>query len=798
MKLSLLALIVLARSALGELQRKNMNEGGVPYAISNPPGSTPGWKGTPGTYSTAFTENVEGKVDFFDVYGEVRTKYSEVYWTRNLPIDLPPKLVQRFKNKVMAITGYEVDQVTHKGPQPGSTTTKEQLGGFSCYPRCDEGGVDKSVPIYHAYNHHYFSWLIGEDAELYKRKSRVPNPTFTAFRAKNGTDHAFPVSIVYKENPGGEFRKSYHGYPSGYAQLIHSPTQWIVEPMQVDTHNRNYDINDDISGYKPWFLPKQFTDNNMTDLHSGMSPLIECPCTDRITKSKTQVSVMVTNGTCGDKVIGSMQACRAAIAGAGIVAHSIVGTNDRTRPRGCLVEPVNSGATYNVFFNDVPMSDKQCGKGKIPVGLRGDANLGNLTSLSVEHDGYLEKNNVTITLSGPDGAWLGVGFDAKQMSDEPYAIIVNGKGKVSERKLGSHAPGTLLPVSLTVVSNSVSGGIRTVKLVRAVKGMNYLSNAGTLNVITAIGNTENLSYHKKRTGATITLLPKKSLACVCEPSVTGFLTYMGKEKSAFGYDCVGEPRSDMHERGDGTQRDGIQNMACDVETYHGGLQCCKHTYLLTDQNQEHLIPKDKVDIYFLKWRYYFQEYVAKPKPTHQHLHHWVFLIDDAVNDYEEDNLPSHYGIDMGTGIGKITAHLSVRDMGLEDHAGVMEDNGLPENPVPFYSNTTIKPLVMTPHCHAPSCIREELWNADTGEILCNMTAGYGNAQYGSVNQVFNEANYITIFPCLFNENQSGLQYPFVLSQDTNLTAIKYFNNTWRHFGQMAQWTGLMVYSTDPY
>ena len=129
MKLSLLALIVLARSALGELQRKNMNEGGVPYAISNPPGSTPGWKGTPGTYSTAFTENVEGKVDFFDVYGEVRTKYSEVYWTRNLPIDLPPKLVQRFKNKVMAITGYEVDQVTHKGPQPGSTTTKEQLGG---------------------------------------------------------------------------------------------------------------------------------------------------------------------------------------------------------------------------------------------------------------------------------------------------------------------------------------------------------------------------------------------------------------------------------------------------------------------------------------------------------------------------------------------------------------------------------------------------------------------------------------------------------------------------------------------
>ena len=29
------------------------------------------------------------------------------------------------------------------------------LGGFSCYPDCSQG--DRSVPIYQAYNHHYFS-----------------------------------------------------------------------------------------------------------------------------------------------------------------------------------------------------------------------------------------------------------------------------------------------------------------------------------------------------------------------------------------------------------------------------------------------------------------------------------------------------------------------------------------------------------------------------------------------------------------------------------------------------------------
>ena len=51
--------------------------------------------------------------------------------------------------------------------------------------------------------------------------------------------YPLPLLQVFKENPGGEYRKSYHGYPSGYAQLIHSPSEWIVEPMQIDTHNRN-------------------------------------------------------------------------------------------------------------------------------------------------------------------------------------------------------------------------------------------------------------------------------------------------------------------------------------------------------------------------------------------------------------------------------------------------------------------------------------------------------------------------------------------------------------------------------
>ena len=80
-------------------------------------------------------------------------------------------------------------------------------------------------------------------------------------------------------------------------------------------------------------------------------------------------------------------------------------------------------------------------------------------------------------------------------------------------------------------------------------------------------------------------------------------------------------------------------------------------------------------------------------------------------------------------------------------------------------------------------------------MLCNATARYGDARYGKLTDVFNEADYLTISPCLFGF-QEGLQEPVTLTPDTPVTAIKYFNTTYRHLGQMAQWTGLMTYEPD--
>eukprot|EP00929_Paragymnodinium_shiwhaense_P025556 TRINITY_DN15429_c0_g1_i1.p1 TRINITY_DN15429_c0_g1~~TRINITY_DN15429_c0_g1_i1.p1 ORF type:complete len:781 (+),score=127.63 TRINITY_DN15429_c0_g1_i1:66-2408(+) len=750
-----------------------MNKGGIPYSVSNPPGSTPTWVGDPGEYSTDFSQNVKGPVEHFDVYGEVRTRYSQVYWTRNTPINLPPDLVKRFEGKVMAITGYEIDQVVHPGPQTGSTTKGGVLGGFSCYPSCDEG--DKSVPIYHQYNHHYFSWLVGKDAEVYEREEplHVPHPTWTGIRTKHGANAKFPTNIVFKENPGGEFRKSYHGYPSGYAQLIASPSQWIVEPMQIDTHNRKHNITD-AAGYEPGFLPK-IQQSNMTDFSSRLSPLIECPCSDRISKTEVKLPAIQSEGVCSTPIT-SLEECKSAAAFAEVVSASTV--RDDSLPAGCLLLPTPK-AGFKVVFNEATSTAASCDMGSSTTSkLLGEANLGGLTNLSLA----IEGDEVRIILTGPADVWFGVGFNAGTMADQPYAVIVEAGAGVSERKLGNHQPGSLLEPSVTLVHDSSVGGKRTVELTRPVAGKTskhytFPTTAGSVNVITAVGNTPALAYHQARTSANIVLVPEKG-SCVCEPKTQGYVTYMGKSRDLYDVTCFDEPRSDMLRHGDGTGRN-VSNAACNVMTYHGGLHCCKHTWFLTDQDQDHLIPP-AVDVYFLKWRYYFQEFVpATPntRASHRHLHHWVFLIDMNINDYEEDN--AHYG---HKSIGKITAHLQAKDMGLED--------------VPP-SFTYITPLVMSPHMHAPSGMREEIWNADTGEIMCNVTAQYGHERHGGLGDVFNEANYIAISPCIFG-HQPGLQKPFSFTPATNITAIKYFNNTYRHLGQMAQWTGLMVYDTDPY
>ena len=77
--------------------------------------------------------------EYFDVWApEIATRYGEVFWTDQGSTPLPADIVKRFDGKVIAIQGYEQDQVmvTPTG-SPGKNPEQ-----------------DVSVPINWAYNHH--------------------------------------------------------------------------------------------------------------------------------------------------------------------------------------------------------------------------------------------------------------------------------------------------------------------------------------------------------------------------------------------------------------------------------------------------------------------------------------------------------------------------------------------------------------------------------------------------------------------------------------------------------------------
>lgn len=83
-------------------------------------------------------------------------------------------------------------------------------------------------------------------------------------------------------------------------------------------------------------------------------------------------------------------------------------------------------------------------------------------------------------------------------------------------------------------------------------------------------------------------------------------------------------------------------------------------------------------------------------------------------------------------------------------------------------------IYVSGHCHAATCISMELYNADTGDLICRVTPIWGTGD-----EVYNEAGYLTLPPCLFG-HQPGLLPPQFLGLETNLLSIAKSNNTYGH------------------
>jgi len=367
-------------------------------------------------------------------------------------------------------------------------------------------------------------------------------------------------------------------------------------------------------------------------------------------------------------------------------------------------------------------------------------------------------------MTGPDGVWFGVGLNADSMGDRPYAIIVDGQGMVTERKLGDHEPGTQLsPTQVQVKSNTVTNGNRTVVLTRVFKGATWQHYTfdptfSSIPFINAIGSTSYFDIHKVKSSATLTLSIVGEPTCVCNIGLQGWINGMSFEKS-----CLDEPIADLIQQ---------KNPTCWIQTYAGGLFCCHHQNILLDADQ----PVDpRVDVTFLKFRFYFQDYQppTHDKPaSHLSLHRFYFQTEAFAGEYDVVKCPEY--TPPSECVTEITARWQVKDMLDCD----------PNDPTTCQiTNNGFNFVYVSGHCHAPSCISLELYNADTGDLLCRQTPTYGTSTTG---EIYNEIGYLAIPPCLYGYEE-GLIPPMLLHMETNLMSVKKNNNTYGHTGEMASW-----------
>lgn len=736
----LLSLLCLAAVVVVAQNPQNMNPT-LKYTISNP---APGFEGK--TYP------------FIGEYFEVETtplrmQYGQVYWQTMPAVPLPDAIVKRYANANIAVTGFEVN----------------------VYRRNNATGMIVPVPAFESYNHHYSPNIVSSAVSLKLGADGQPmgmdsgHGKMLEFELREGVAKPPPGSQLnqaFVHGNGQEHRQIYHGHPQTYVQTIYSPGSFVLSPMQICTN--------DGTGRKGAAGMLPGISRSYAPPDAPYSPLLECPCTTRVKKELSRVAAAVV-GQCPKPLLqGDCYVSAAQTLGYANIRANLTTTN-ATLPPGCLVQRVEAGGpAFNVVFNMQAQSRTPC-QGAAP---QPDPSLNrlagsttDLVALAVTVDGAAKL--VTITMSGPAAFWFGVGFNASKMADLPYTIIVDGNGNVQERKLADHDEGAVLTPSLRVLNSSVSGGLRTVVLQRALAGLTadhytFSPALADISFINALGSTVELAQHKARGAASLALFRlDTSPTCLCadgQPSIGGI---------PYDADCKPEPLSDL-------LRDN--NPTCQVSSYIGGLACCFNGAFLLDADQQ---PPPFVDEIFFKFRFYYQDYNPA---VHQLIHHVEWSLNGCDSGAGGPNPMAcrHIEFDTVKGTGSQYGP-DVQVFSSTFPAGGMLESSCDPGYGQCMDGSKVGPggfklIMAAAHCHAPNCLRQELVNVDTGETLCAAVP-----EHGKGDAVYDEAGYLFAPPCTWGSAEEGFLPPPVLFKNTTMRMTAFYNSTWAHPGQMGIW-----------
>jgi hypothetical protein len=132
----------------------------------------------------------------------------------------------------------------------------------------------------------------------------------------------------------------------------------------------------------------------------------------------------------------------------------------------------------------------------------GTVSLG--SSITVKIDKNSANSTVTLTMTGPDTKWFGIGFNASSMGAAPDCVYFS-TSLIDAKISGYSAPTTDANNDWTLVTNSPSASVRTVVATRDFTGgtgdynFDYADNS--LNIIWGLGPSQNIAQQHASKGA---------------------------------------------------------------------------------------------------------------------------------------------------------------------------------------------------------------------------------------------------------------------------------------------------------
>jgi len=287
-----------------------------------------------------------------------------------------------------------------------------------------------------------------------------------------------------------------------------------------------------------------------------------------------------------------------------------------------------------------------------------------------------------------------------------------------------------------------------------------------------VGSGPAFAYHASKGSAAATLFNVGSPTCVCRDTSgqafgkgTGFLNYKppAGEPGSPESNVTGAPATRLAFRKACRPYPGStmlleKNPSCDLRAYTGGQSCCHHLFSLLDVNQT--TPwQDQPLEYHMKFRVYYRE---ADGITNVIQHNWGGLA-----------TPTEYDVPKcGEGVPQCT---------LIDGHWVHTMNGT-WTVGQMTGGIDFRPVVIHGHCHAPTCIEFNLYNADTGELVCSQKPVYGRS-----NATYDEDGYLAVPPCVFGDAKQGLVPMQSLPPSTRLFSNKTCKADYGHHGEMSLW-----------